>query len=316
MRRLFSRIKLEPRASVALFKNTDGQKSTALYDQLQGMINEHDKQQQQHDDDESSCSSNNNGSTTTTRSKRKKNSTRSSSTSSSSQILNGGENSKGSSSTGINGGLSKILNQDTIWGHEFPSNSPEHIPQFLFHAMDYLEKHGLETQGIFRHSTSKSREEKVMKEIDESFKSGGAKMATVDFNEYADVHLAASLIKVYLRKLREPLLTNKLYESFLATSKMINTTSISNNDTNNLSPSELEELETSRKCQLLQQICGLLPRANYVLLKKLCLFLNTVSKKQQVVCNNFKNIELIFILLLMFVNILFIVISICLNFRI
>lgn len=223
MKRLFSKIKLEPgRASVALFKTdstaslTEKNRKTGMFDTLQQMIKEHDKQ--------------------------------------------------------------KIAQASTVWGH-FPSD-PEEIPEFLFSAMDYLERHGLETVGIFRHSTSKSREDKVMQEIDEKFRAGGAKNATVNFEEYHDIHLAASLIKVYLRKLNEPLLTNKLYESFLATSKMTSPRCSDAGETANLSATEIEEAENNRKIRLLQQVVSLLPIANYCLLKRLCLFLNKITKFQ------------------------------------
>jgi len=231
MKKFFSRIKLEPRASVALFKNdssgslmAEKNKKTEMYDQLQNMLKEHDEKEK-------------------LESKPK-----------------------------------------TVWGMEFPTAS-EDIPMFLFSAMEYLVEHGLETQGIFRHSTSKSREERAMLEIDQKFIDGGAKEATIDFGEFKDVHLAASLIKLYLRKLNEPLLTNKLYDSFLATAKMTSprsrSSSIGPNNGSVISPEEIEQAENVKRVQLLRKVVHLLPEANFVLLKRLCLFLNRVTRYQQ-----------------------------------
>ena len=232
MKKFFSRIKLEPRASVALFKNDSSGNLTAeknkkvdMYDQLQNMLKEHDEKE-------------------------------------------------------------KIVSKPkTVWGMEFPTASEE-IPTFLFSAMEYLVGHGLETQGIFRHSTSKTREERAMQEIDQKFLDGGAKEADIDFGEYKDVHLAASLIKLYLRKLNEPLLTNKLYDSFLATAKMTSPRSRSSSIGPNsngcvMSPEEIEQAENVKRVQLLRKVVNLLPEANFVLLKRLCLFLNRVTRYQQ-----------------------------------
>ncbi|KAL9657289.1 hypothetical protein ABK040_011509 [Willaertia magna] len=245
MKKLFSRLKLETRGSVALLKD-DQKRKSEMYDNLQRMIQEYDNSQTE--------------------------------------------------------------NKKSVFGMKL-SEDPEGIPQFLFAAIEFIEKHGLETVGIFRHSTSKSKEEKAMKEIDEGFNGGGAKLATIDFEKYKDVHLAASLIKLFFRKLHEPLLTTKLYDSFLATVKMTTPRNRSNScmstdssDSGNINspatPSTptitSEREEENKRIELLRKVITLLPKGNAVLLKRLCLFLHTITLHQKHNLMSPENISVVF----------------------
>ena len=65
----------------------------------------------------------------------------------------------------------------------------------------------LETEGLFRRSGATS----VVKSVQEKFDKG----ETVEFCNEKDVHVAAVILKTFLRELEEPLMTFDLYEEVI-----------------------------------------------------------------------------------------------------
>ncbi|CAH8594029.1 unnamed protein product [Schistosoma turkestanicum] len=90
------------------------------------------------------------------------------------------------------------------------NNGGRPIPIVLEDAIDYLRDCGLTTEGIFRRSVSLKR----LRDVQNLYNNG----ETVDLRDYNDPHLAAVLLKSFLRELTEPLLTFELYDEILSTS--------------------------------------------------------------------------------------------------
>ncbi|CAI8000737.1 Rho GTPase-activating protein 1 [Geodia barretti] len=82
------------------------------------------------------------------------------------------------------------------------------IPKVLSTCVEYLEKKGMEVVGIFRRSPATA----TIQTWKEQFNKGHE----VDLESHGDPHLAAVLIKLFLRELPEPLLTFNLYDPILA----------------------------------------------------------------------------------------------------
>nr|CAH8868006.1 unnamed protein product [Trichobilharzia regenti] len=89
------------------------------------------------------------------------------------------------------------------------NNGGRAIPIVLEDAIDYIRDRGLTTEGIFRRSVSLKR----LREVQNLYNNG----ETVDLRDYDDPHLAAVLLKSFLRELTEPLLTFELYDEILGT---------------------------------------------------------------------------------------------------
>ncbi|KTF81313.1 hypothetical protein cypCar_00021064 [Cyprinus carpio] len=79
-----------------------------------------------------------------------------------------------------------------------PLNNVNFIPIFIV---------GLKTEGIFRRSANVS----LVKEVKQKYNSG----EEVSFYQLDDVHLAAVILKMFLRELPEPLLTYQLYNDIV-----------------------------------------------------------------------------------------------------
>ncbi|CAM9718631.1 unnamed protein product [Lampetra fluviatilis] len=82
-------------------------------------------------------------------------------------------------------------------------NSGQLIPLVVRDTVAYLKEHGLQTEGIFRRSASTQ----ALRETQERYNRG----QPVDFQALGDVHLAAVILKTFLRELPEPLLTFSLF---------------------------------------------------------------------------------------------------------
>ncbi|XP_062236205.1 rho GTPase-activating protein 1 [Platichthys flesus] len=88
-------------------------------------------------------------------------------------------------------------------------NSPDgdQIPVVMRDTISFLSEQGLEIEGIFRRSANVT----LVKEVQLKYNSG----AEVNFRELEDVHLAAVILKTFLRELPEPLLTYQLYNDIV-----------------------------------------------------------------------------------------------------
>ncbi|XP_061595087.1 rho GTPase-activating protein 22-like [Cololabis saira] len=124
------------------------------------------------------------------------------------------------------------------------------VPLVVEQCVNYIRERGLHEVGLFRQPGQTSR----VKELQEAFDSG--ERPTFDGN--TDVHTVASLLKLYLRQLPEPLVPYSHYPDFLLCS---------------------QKLTSDRTLGLedLRNLLHELPFANFNLLNYICQFLNEVQ---------------------------------------
>nr|XP_061818685.1 rho GTPase-activating protein 24-like [Nerophis lumbriciformis] len=136
------------------------------------------------------------------------------------------------------------------------------VPLVVEQCVTFIRERGLQEVGLFRQPGRAS----LVRELQEAF-DGGERPS---FDSNTDVHTVASLLKLYLRQLPEPLVPYSHYQDFLLCGT-------------NISNDRVEGLEKLRN--LLQE----LPVANFNLLKFICQFLNEVqshSKGNKMSCQN------------------------------
>ncbi|CAG5934393.1 unnamed protein product [Menidia menidia] len=123
---------------------------------------------------------------------------------------------------------------------------------------------GLEIEGIFRRSANVT----LVKEVQLKYNSG----ETVNFSEMEDVHLAAVILKTFLRELPEPLLTFQLYND------IVNFTSVSSDN----------------QVDVMRNLLDSLPEENRASLRYLITFLAQVSANSEVNKMTNSNLAVVF----------------------
>ncbi|KAF7642386.1 hypothetical protein LDENG_00258710 [Lucifuga dentata] len=136
------------------------------------------------------------------------------------------------------------------------------VPLVAEQCVTFIREHGLHEVGLFRQPGRAS----LVKELQEAFDAG----ERPSFNSNTDVHTVASLLKLYLRQLPEPLVPHSRYQDFLLCG---------------------QKLSSDRTTGLLQlrNLLHELPVANFNLLNFICLFLNEVqsySSSNKMSCQN------------------------------
>uniref|UniRef100_A0A8C7XAG4 Rho-GAP domain-containing protein n=1 Tax=Oryzias sinensis TaxID=183150 RepID=A0A8C7XAG4_9TELE len=86
-----------------------------------------------------------------------------------------------------------------------PDGDP--VPMVMKDTINFLSEQGVEIEGIFRRSANVT----LVKEVQAKYNSG----EPVNFRDMEDVHLAAVILKTFLRELPEPLLTFQLYNDIV-----------------------------------------------------------------------------------------------------
>ncbi|KAM7415035.1 hypothetical protein PAMA_019725 [Pampus argenteus] len=81
------------------------------------------------------------------------------------------------------------------------------VPQLVEKLINYIEMHGLYTEGIYRKSGSTNKIKELRQGLDTD-------VSTVNLDDY-NIHVIASVLKQWLRDLPSPLMTFELYEEFL-----------------------------------------------------------------------------------------------------
>ncbi|XP_019727200.1 rho GTPase-activating protein 24-like, partial [Hippocampus comes] len=136
------------------------------------------------------------------------------------------------------------------------------VPLVVEQCVAFIRERGLQEVGLFRQPGRAS----LVRELQEAFDAG----ERPSFDSNTDVHTVASLLKLYLRQLPEPLIPFSHYQDFLLSGQK-------------LSSDRTQGLGELRN--LLQE----LPVANFNLLKFICQFLNEVqshSKGNKMSCQN------------------------------
>lgn len=126
------------------------------------------------------------------------------------------------------------------------------IPVVLRVCIGFLEENGMDVLGIFRRTPSNVMVNTIKKRFDSGEK--------VDFAEYGDPHLAAVVMKLFLRELPKPVMTLEAYQSIL----------------------ELRGKTDYFKLHRCTELISRLPETNYQVLKYLIAFLCKVTDHQEV----------------------------------
>ncbi|XP_059386348.1 rho GTPase-activating protein 22 isoform X1 [Carassius carassius] len=127
---------------------------------------------------------------------------------------------------------------------------PRLAPLLVEQCVDFIREQGLDEEGLFRMPGQAN----LVKELQEAFDCGDKPQ----FDSNTDVHTVASLLKLYLRELPEPVVPFCKYEDFLTCAQI-------------LARDEEEGI------QELGKLVTTLPAANYNLLKYICKFLDEVQ---------------------------------------
>ncbi|XP_076025771.1 rho GTPase-activating protein 22 isoform X1 [Genypterus blacodes] len=127
---------------------------------------------------------------------------------------------------------------------------PRLAPLLVEQCVDFIRERGLDEEGLFRTPGQAN----LVKELQEAFDCGDKPL----FDSNTEVHTVASLLKLYLRELPEPVIPFSKYEDFLNCAQL-------------LAKDEEEGVQ-----ELGKQV-NTLPLPNYNLLKYICKFLDEVQ---------------------------------------
>ncbi|KAF7199656.1 rho GTPase-activating protein 25 isoform X1 [Nothobranchius furzeri] len=141
---------------------------------------------------------------------------------------------------------------------------PHMVPILVQKCVEFITEHGLNEEGIFR----LPGQENAVKQFRDAFDAG----ERPSFPSDTDVHTVASLLKLYLRELPEPVIPWSQYQDFL--------------DCTNL----LDSINTEQGWERLDRQIALLPRVNYNLLSYVCRFLFEVQNHSTVNKMNVENL--------------------------
>ncbi|XP_027684758.2 rho GTPase-activating protein 24 isoform X2 [Chelonia mydas] len=139
-------------------------------------------------------------------------------------------------------------------------------PMLVEQCVDFIRLRGLKEEGLFRLPGQAN----LVKELQDAFDCG----EKPSFDS-TDVHTVASLLKLYLRELPEPVIPYAKYEDFLSCAKLLS-----------------KEEETGVK-ELVKQVKSL-PPVNYNLLKYICRFLDEVQSYAGVNKMSVQNLATVF----------------------
>ncbi|XP_053702650.1 rho GTPase-activating protein 24 [Synchiropus splendidus] len=136
------------------------------------------------------------------------------------------------------------------------------VPLVVEQCVAFIRERGLQEVGLFRQPGRAS----LVKELQEAFDSG----ERPTFDSSTDVHTVASLLKLYLRQLPEPLVPYSRYQDFLLCGRKISS-------------------DRTLGLDLLRNLLHDLPVANFNLLNFICQFLHEVqsySSGNRMSCQN------------------------------
>ncbi|NWS77320.1 RHG25 protein, partial [Crotophaga sulcirostris] len=124
------------------------------------------------------------------------------------------------------------------------------VPILVQKCAEFIQEHGMSEEGIFR----LPGQDNLVKQLRDAFDAG----ERPSFDRDTDVHTVASLLKLYLRELPEPVVPWMQYEDFLLCGQVL----------------DVDERKGHQ--ELLKQL-SLLPRDNYNLLSYICRFLHKIQ---------------------------------------
>lgn len=150
----------------------------------------------------------------------------------------------------------------------------DNVPLVVKRCIDVIENYGLDIEGIYRTSGNRAAVQLLKDSIDANFANYLMIGNNIDPDNVldADIYCSASLLKIYLASLPEPLLTKEYYQSFIETVK------------------SLDESFIARK---LHHLVYNLPDGAYFTLRALIFHLNKVAAHQAANRMNVKSLAII-----------------------
>ncbi|XP_008564855.1 PREDICTED: rho GTPase-activating protein 22 isoform X1 [Galeopterus variegatus] len=155
--------------------------------------------------------------------------------------------------------------EDTV--HHEQKYGPRLAPLLVEQCVDFIREHGLSEEGLFRLPGQAN----LVRDLQDSFDCGEKPL----FDSTTDVHTVASLLKLYLRELPEPVVPFARYEDFLSCAQL------------------LTKDEGEGTLELAKQVSDL-PQANYNLLRYICKFLDEVQSHSDVNKMSVQNLATVF----------------------
>uniref|UniRef100_A0A452IW66 Uncharacterized protein n=1 Tax=Gopherus agassizii TaxID=38772 RepID=A0A452IW66_9SAUR len=140
-------------------------------------------------------------------------------------------------------------------------------PLLVEQCVDFIRERGLTEEGLFRMPGQAN----LVKDLQDSFDCGEKPL----FDSNTDVHTVASLLKLYLRELPEPVIPFAKYEDFLSCGQLLSK----------------DKGEGTRELAIQVKT---LPQANYNLLKYICKFLDEVQSHSSVNKMSVQNLATVF----------------------
>ncbi|XP_053125177.1 rho GTPase-activating protein 25 isoform X3 [Hemicordylus capensis] len=141
------------------------------------------------------------------------------------------------------------------------------VPILVEKCAEFIRKHGLKEEGIFR----LPGQDNLVKQLRDAFDAG----ERPSFDKDTDVHTVASLFKLYLRELPEPLIPWTQYEDFLLCGQLLTAD------------------ERKGQQQLVKQL-ACLPQDNYNLLSYICRFLHEIQQNSTTNKMSVENLATVF----------------------
>ncbi|XP_052589876.1 rho GTPase-activating protein 22 isoform X6 [Peromyscus californicus insignis] len=155
--------------------------------------------------------------------------------------------------------------EDTV--HHERKYGPHLAPLLVEQCVDFIRERGLSEEGLFRMPGQAN----LVRDLQDSFDCGEKPL----FDSTTDVHTVASLLKLYLRELPEPVIPFARYEDFLSCAQL------------------LTKDEGEGTLELAKQVSNL-PQANYNLLRYICRFLDEVQAHSNVNKMSVQNLATVF----------------------
>ncbi|XP_051693479.1 rho GTPase-activating protein 22 isoform X3 [Oryctolagus cuniculus] len=165
----------------------------------------------------------------------------------------------------LGGGIFGQRLEDTV--HHERKYGPRLAPLLVEQCVDFIRERGLSEEGLFRMPGQAN----LVRDLQDSFDCGEKPL----FDSTTDVHTVASLLKLYLRELPEPVVPFARYEDFLSCAQL------------------LTKDEGEGTLELAKQVSSL-PQANYNLLRYICRFLDEVQAHSDVNKMSVQNLATVF----------------------
>lgn len=143
------------------------------------------------------------------------------------------------------------------------------IPLIVTTCLKYVERYGLNIEGIYRKSGSTSQ----IQQLEQAFDNYANDREELERCIHLDIHVVSSVLKRYLRRLKEPLIPYAHYDEYIKCGTI---------------------KKQSKKIDSLKNLLKKFPKEHYLTLTLLCKHLNTIAKYSDVNLMNLHNLSIVF----------------------